>query len=64
MREIKEGYIPFKGYQTYYRIVGKCENGKLPLLTLRRWGWSAAISWASPGEVCWPCSTPPTSPRA
>lgn len=34
MREIKEGYIPFKGYQTYYRIVGKCENGKLPLLTL------------------------------
>ena len=34
MSEIREGYIPFKGYQTYYRIVGKCENGKLPLLVL------------------------------
>ena len=21
--EIKEGYMPFMGYQTYYRIVGK-----------------------------------------
>ncbi|MEZ4671539.1 MAG: proline iminopeptidase-family hydrolase [Anaerolineae bacterium] len=32
---IKEGYIPFKGYQTWYRIVGeKEEPGKLPLLTL------------------------------
>src|SRR5215471_16293345 len=32
---IKEGYIPFKGYQTWYRIVGeKEEPGKLPLLCL------------------------------
>src|SRR5215468_11765225 len=30
-----EGYIPFKGYQTWYKIVGeKEEPGKLPLLLL------------------------------
>ncbi|MBE6989664.1 MAG: alpha/beta fold hydrolase [Ruminococcaceae bacterium] len=34
MREIKEGFIPFKGYKTYYRIVGKCDEGKSPLLAL------------------------------
>src|SRR5579859_2296283 len=34
-RPIQEGYIPFKGYQTWYRIVGEREApGKLPLLTL------------------------------
>src|SRR5579871_4287924 len=34
-RTIKEGYIPFKGYQTWYRIVGDGEDaGKLPLLVL------------------------------
>jgi proline-specific peptidase len=32
---ITEGYIPFKGYQTWYRIVGeKEEPGKLPQLCL------------------------------
>ncbi len=32
---ITEGYIPFKGYRTWYRIVGdKEEPGKLPLLCL------------------------------
>ena len=32
---IKEGTIPFKGYQTWYRIVGeKEEPGRLPLLCL------------------------------
>jgi L-proline amide hydrolase len=32
---IKEGYITFKGYKTWYRIVGEKEApGKLPLLTL------------------------------
>jgi proline-specific peptidase len=32
---IQEGYIPFKGYQTWYRIVGEKEApGKLPLLCL------------------------------
>src|SRR5258708_10981885 len=32
---IKEGTIPFKGYQTWYRIVGEREEpGKLPLLCL------------------------------
>ena len=30
---IKEGYIPFKGYQTYYRIVG-AEYKKTPLLLI------------------------------
>ena len=34
MAEIKEGYIPFRGYKTYYRIVGVCQEGKLPLLAL------------------------------
>lgn len=34
MIPIKEGYIDFKGYKTYYRIVGECEPGKLPLLAL------------------------------
>ncbi|HVU09960.1 MAG TPA: proline iminopeptidase-family hydrolase [Phototrophicaceae bacterium] len=34
-RTVKEGYIPFKGYQTWYRIVGDGEEpGKLPLLVL------------------------------
>jgi L-proline amide hydrolase len=32
---IQEGYIPFKGYKTWYRIVGEGEEpGKLPLLAL------------------------------
>lgn len=29
-----EGYIPFDGYRTYYRIAGTCAPGKLPLLVL------------------------------
>ena len=32
--EIKEGYMPFMGYQTYYRIVGKTEEGKSPIILL------------------------------
>ena len=32
--EIKEGYMPFMGYQTYYRIVGKTEEGKNPIILL------------------------------
>jgi len=32
---VQEGFIPFKGYQTWYRIVGAGEEpGKLPLLCL------------------------------
>src|SRR6185312_4472810 len=32
---VQEGYIPFKGRQVWYRIVGEEETpGKLPLLTL------------------------------
>lgn len=35
MRKVTEGYIPFKSYQTWYRIVGEDEApGKLPLLCL------------------------------
>mgnify|MGYP002382886224 CR=1 FL=1 len=34
MRKIEEGYMPFKGYQTYYRIVGERQEGKAPLLLL------------------------------
>ncbi|MDD3367605.1 MAG: proline iminopeptidase-family hydrolase [Lachnospiraceae bacterium] len=29
-----EGYIPYGSYKIWYRIVGECENGKLPLLIL------------------------------
>lgn len=29
-----EGYMPYLGYQTYYRIVGECKDGKKPLLLL------------------------------
>ena len=32
--KITEGYMPFKGYQTYYRIVGECREGKKPLILL------------------------------
>jgi pimeloyl-ACP methyl ester carboxylesterase len=32
---VKEGYVPFAGYQTWYRVVGDAEApGKLPLLCL------------------------------
>ncbi len=32
---IKEGYIPFRGYRTWYRIIGDGEElGKLPLICL------------------------------
>ena len=36
MAKITEGYMPFKGYQTYYRIVGEeyKNNGKAPLICL------------------------------
>ncbi|MGN1338781.1 MAG: proline iminopeptidase-family hydrolase [Oscillospiraceae bacterium] len=34
MAKITEGYIDFKGYKTYYRIVGEKTDGKLPLLAL------------------------------
>lgn len=32
--EIKEGYLPYRGYRTYYRIVGTPSEEKLPLLVL------------------------------
>lgn len=32
--KIQEGYMPFKGYQTYYRIVGERVEGKAPLVLL------------------------------
>ena len=31
---ITEGYMPYLGYQTYYRIAGECRDGKKPLLLL------------------------------
>lgn len=35
MAKIEEGYMPYLGYKTYYRIVGeKKDNGKAPLLCL------------------------------
>ena len=32
--KIKEGYINFKNHQTYYRMVGTCQNNKKPLILL------------------------------
>lgn len=32
--KITEGYMPYLGYQTYYRIAGECRDGKKPLLLL------------------------------
>ena len=32
--QIQEGYLPFHGYRTYYRIAGTCQKGKKPLLLL------------------------------
>ena len=35
MAKITEGYMPYLGYQTYYRIVGeRKDNGKAPLICL------------------------------
>lgn len=34
MAKITDGYIDFKGYKTYYRIVGERSKGMLPLLAL------------------------------
>lgn len=34
MRKIDEGYMPFKGYKTYYRVVGERHSGKAPLVLL------------------------------
>lgn len=32
--KILEGYMPFKGFETYYRIVGEKTEGKKPLVFL------------------------------
>lgn len=34
MTEIKEGYLPFEQYRTYYRIAGKNFDQKPPLILL------------------------------
>ena len=31
---VREGYMPFQGYGTWYRIVGENDLGRLPLLTI------------------------------
>lgn len=32
--KIEEGYMPFMGHQTYYRIVGECAEGKKPVILI------------------------------
>lgn len=50
---IQEGYIPFKGYKTWYRIVGeKEEPGKLPLLCLH--GGPVPVMITSNHSMQWP----------
>ena len=34
MMKITDGYMPFLGFQTYYRIVGECVNDRKPILLL------------------------------
>lgn len=34
MMKITDGYMPYLGYQTYYRIVGECVNDRKPILLL------------------------------
>lgn len=31
---VREGYMPYLGHKTYYRIVGECKEGKKPLVLL------------------------------
>lgn len=33
-QKVEEGYMPFKGYQVYYRIVGERQEGKAPIILL------------------------------
>lgn len=44
--DVTEGYVAFAGYQTYYRIVGKCAQGRLPLLCIHG-GPGAAYNYIS-----------------
>ncbi len=32
--QVKEGHVPFREFQTYYRIVGECQGEKKPLILL------------------------------
>ena len=32
--KVIEGYMPYLGYKTYYRIVGECEGNKKPLVLM------------------------------
>jgi proline-specific peptidase len=46
-----EGFVPFRGYQTWYRVVGdRDEPGKFPLLTLHG-GPGAAHDYLEPLEA-------------
>ena len=44
--DVMEGYVPFAGYQTYYRVVGDCAQGRLPLLCIHG-GPGAAYNYIS-----------------
>ena len=52
MAKIEEGYMPYLGYKTYYRIVGeKKDNGKAPLLCLHGGPGSTQL-FRSSGSRC------------
>jgi len=53
----REGYVPFHGYRTWYRIFGeRDEAGKYPLLVLhrgpRRWQGTETPSPARTADGC------------
>lgn len=33
-QKVEEGYMPFRGHQVYYRIVGERQEGKAPIILL------------------------------
>src|SRR4030081_2389056 len=48
---VREGYIPFRGFGTWFRVVGDLEEGgKLPILTLHG-GRGAAHDYLEPLEA-------------
>lgn len=57
---ITEGYMPYLGYQTYYRIAGECRDGKQPLLLLH--GGPAPPTITSRCWTPWLTQAGPSSP--
>ncbi len=42
--KITEGYMPYLGYKTYYRIAGECSGNKKPLILLLHGGYGSFLT--------------------